>query len=408
MAVSTEEREALRKAWKGHCDALALVADEVIDGKLGDPRDGNEMAELLRSVGRIASMSLTQRMDFNDPDFPIFLRQMDDRFRYGGPDNNIAYFQTTVRGSATYRVRGNNAGRAVNIGRLWDENIETSQDGTFEVTVSAKEQSGNWTPIPAELIGDTDVPEQYPMAGGGLTIRRYDWDWDRDLPPGWLSVERIDADAPAYPPMLSANRFAAQIENATRLFLAASRWWNQRAANVRTENPVNVITPPSTSPPGVKNFKAPMTDGKPWLYYGIICFDLDDDEGILIETDLPDGAYWSFTLYNMWWESPDIMNRQTSLNQNQSHIDADGKARFVISARDPGVPNWLDTGGPRRGFLHYRWFRPDVKVPTPTSQVIKLDTLRAALPKGHPTVDLPTRKANLSKRREQLAKRFQR
>ena len=242
----------------------------------------------------------------------------------------------------------------------------------------------------------------------GLNIRRYDWDWDRDLPPGWLSVERIDPDAPAYPPALSANRFAAQLENATRLALAACRWWNQRAANVRQDSPINIITPPSTSPPGVKNFQPPMTGGKPWLYYGIICFDLDEDEAILIETDQPDGAYWSFTLYNMWWESPDIMNRQTSLNQNQAHIDADGKARFVISARDPGVPNWLDTGPARRGFLHYRWFRPDEKVPVPTSRVIKTADVRAAMPTDHPTIDLAARKAAISKRREQLAKRFQR
>lgn len=407
MAISQDEKEALRKAWKGHVDALAQVADEVIDGKIGDPRDGNEMAELLRSVGRMASMSLTHRLDFNDPDFPVFLRQMDDRYRYGGPDNNIAYFQAALRGANTYRIRGNNSGRALNVGTLWDENIATGPDGTFEVTVSAKEHSGNWTPIAADRADDINIPEQYPCAGG-FNIRRYDWDWDRDLPPGWLSIERIDADAPAYPPALSAETLAEQIENATRLFNAASRWWNQRAANVRAENEVNVITPPSTSPPGVKNFKAPMTGGKPWLYYGIIAYDLGDDDAIVIETDQPDGAYWSFTLYNMWWESPDIMNRQTSLNQNQTHLDADGKARFVISKQDPGVPNWLDTGGPRRGFLHYRWFRPDVKVPVPTSKVVKLDQVRAALPKDHPTVDRAARKATLSKRREQLAKRFQR
>ncbi|GGZ11272.1 hypothetical protein GCM10011614_27810 [Novosphingobium colocasiae] len=407
MSIGEHERLALRQAWQNHCTALNAVVSDAIDGKLGDARDGNELAELVRSIGRISAMSLQHRMDFNDPNFPLFLRQMDDRFRYGGPDNNIAYFQASLNGGATYRIRGNNGGRTMNIGMLWDENITADDDGTFEVTVSAKEQPGNWTPIPADLRGDTHIPEIYPAAGS-FNIRRYDWDWDSDLAPGWLSIERVDEQAPAYPAALEAGQFAAQIENATRLFRAAARWWNQRAADVRAHNPVNEITPPSTLPPGVKNYKPPVNAGRPWLFYGIVCLDLGDDEAIVIETDLPDGAYWSFTLYNMWWESPDIMNRQTSLNQNQTHIDADGKARFVISAKDPGVPNWLDSGGPRRGFLHYRWFRPDVKVPVPTSRLVKFDDIAAAMPSDHPRIDLAGRKAILSKRREQLAKRFQR
>ena len=408
MTVSSEDRARLRAAWTRHCDALKEVADEVIDGQLGDPRDGAEMAELLRSVARIGMLSLQHRLDFNDPDFPLFLRQMDDRYRYGGPDNNIGYFMASLRGDATYRVRGNNSGGCVNIGQLWHDEIDMDEAGTFELTVSANKTAGNWTPIAADLAGDTAIPDQYPLAGGGLSIRRYDWDWDLDRPPGWLSIERVDKDAPAYPQPLTAERLAGQIDNATKLFLAAARWWNRRAANVRAENPVNEITPPSTVPPGVKNFKVPISGNKAWLYYGIICFDLSEDEAILIETDLPDGPYWSFTLYNMWWEAPDIMNRQTSVNARQAHIDADGKARFVISRRDLGVPNWLDSGEARRGFLHYRWFRPDQQLPAPTSRLLKIGDVQRHLPQDHPRIDQAARRTTLSRRREQLAKRYQR
>jgi hypothetical protein len=406
--ISQHDREVLRDAWAGHCDALRQVSDEVINGELGDPRDGDELAELLRSVGRFAALSLQHRLDFNDPDFPLFFRQMDDRFRYGGPDTNIAYFMAAVRGDAEYRVRGNNAGRSLNIGRLWHDNIETDADGNFELYLSAQERGVNWTPLDPATRGDTHIPEQYPIAGGAFGIRRYDWDWDKDLAPGWLTIERVDAGAPAYPPPLSAAQLAAQIENATRFFLAASRWWNRRATAIRRDTPVNTITPPSTSPPGVKDFKVPSTGGKAWLYYGVICFDLAEDEAIFIETELPDGPYWSFTLYNMWWESPDIMNRQTALNANQSHVDTDGKARFVISSRDPGIGNWLDTGGGRRGFLHYRWFRPNEAIPTPTARVIKAAHAAELFPSDHPRLDAAQRKAAISVRREQLAKRFQR
>lgn len=408
MSVTDEERTRLRAAWTRHSDALKQVGDEVIDGVLGDPRDGQEMAELLRSVARIGIMSLQQRLDFNDPDFPLFLRQMDDRYRYGGPDNNIGYFMAALKGSATYRVRGNNSGGCLNIGNLWHDEIAMDDNDTFEVAVSAAQAEGNWTSIDADLSGDITIPEQYPIAGVGLAVRRYDWDWDQDTPPGWLSIERVDDGAPMYPQPLTPERLAGQIDNATDLFLKAARWWNQRAANVRAENSVNEITPPSTQPPGVTNYKAPASGNKAWLYYGIICFDLAEDDAILIETDLPDGPYWSFTLYNMWWEGPDIMNHQSSLNTRQTYIDEDGKARFIISRRDPGTPNWLDTGGAQRGFLHYRWFRPDQKLPVPTSRFMNVADVREHLPKEHPSIDLASRRAILSKRREQLVKRYQR
>ena len=406
--ISKEHRKVLRDAWRKWGDAQQVLADEIIDGELGDARDDNELAQCLRAMGRVASMCLTHRLDFNDPDFPLFFRQMDDRYRYGGPDLNIAYFMTALRGDASYRVRGNNAGRSLNLGTLWQHEIATDQDGTFEVNVSADESAGNWSPLASDLQGHLGIPDQYPTAGAGLTVRRYDWDWDQELAPGWLSIERVDDAAPDYPASLDSQNLADQIINATKLFNAAGRWWIERAARVREQHQPNVITPPSTTPPGVINFKAPASAGKPWLYYGIISYDLDQDDAIFIETDQPDGDYWSFTLYNVWWESPDIMNRQTSLNQNQAHIDDDGKVRFVIAPKDPGVPNWLDSGDGRRGFLHYRWFRPDQSLPEPVAQLVRQSDVRQRLPKDHPEITPARRKAILSRRREQLAKRFQR
>ena len=406
--INQRHREILRSAWREWTAAQQTLADEIIDGELGDARDDTELAQCLRAIGRIASMCLTHRLDFNDPDFPVFFRQMDDRYRYGGPDLNIAYFMAALRGDAQYKVRGNNGGRALNLGALWQHEISTDDDGTFAVTIGGDKTEGNWSPLPLDLQGDVDIPDQYPTAGAGLTIRRYDWDWDGEQAPGWLSIERIDKNAPPYPAPTDSHTLATQISNATKLFNAAGRWWIQRAARVREQNTANVITPPSTTPPGVINFKAPASAGKPWLYYGIIAYDLDEDDAIVIETGQPDGDYWSFTLYNAWWESPDIMNRQTSLNQNQVHVDADGKVRFIIAPQDPAAPNWLDSGDGRRGFLHYRWFRPDKSIPEPIAKMVKIAKVHQSLPPGHPHIAPDQRRAILSKRREQLAKRFQR
>ena len=59
----------------------------------------------------------------------------------------------------------------------------------------------------------------------------------------------------------------------------------------------------------------------------------------------------------MWYISLDYINHQTSLTADQARIDPDGMMRFVISERDPGVANWLELTGRRRGYVQIRWQR---------------------------------------------------
>ena len=59
----------------------------------------------------------------------------------------------------------------------------------------------------------------------------------------------------------------------------------------------------------------------------------------------------------MWYISLDYINHQTSLTADQARIDPDGMLRFVISERDPGVANWLECTGHRRGYVQIRWQR---------------------------------------------------
>ena len=59
----------------------------------------------------------------------------------------------------------------------------------------------------------------------------------------------------------------------------------------------------------------------------------------------------------MWYVSLDYVNHQTSLTADQARIDPDGEIRYVISERDPGVANWLERTGHRRGYVQLRWQR---------------------------------------------------
>jgi hypothetical protein len=128
-------------------------------------------------------------------------------------------------------------------------------------------------------------------------------------------------------------------------------------------------------------------------------YDLADDEALLVEVKIPEEVgYWSLILTNEIYETTDWYNNQSSLNDTQAVLDEDGIFRAVISARDPGVPNWLDTSGYPRGAVQGRWFDTDER-PTPAMRKLKLSGIRAALPAGTLTVSPAERDASIRARR---------
>ena len=100
--------------------------------------------------------------------------------------------------------------------------------------------------------------------------------------------------------------------------------------------------------------------------------------------------------------TPDCVRHQVSLNQVQARADADGKLRYVVSASDPGVPNWLDTAGNSSGFVFLRWQGlpgPFGDADAPSAELVKLTDLRAKLPTDTPIVDATARAEQLAARR---------
>ena len=76
------------------------------------------------------------------------------------------------------------------------------------------------------------------------------------------------------------------------------------------------------------------------------------------------------------------MNRQSSLNDAQAHIDSDGKFRAVISRLDPGVPNWLDKADYPWGIIQMRWNLAS-EYPDPTIKKVPFAEVRDHLPARH-------------------------
>ena len=51
------------------------------------------------------------------------------------------------------------------------------------------------------------------------------------------------------------------------------------------------------------------------------------------------------------------MHHQTSLTADQAHVTSDGLIHLVVSGRDPGLANWVETLGRREGIMQFRWQR---------------------------------------------------
>jgi hypothetical protein len=128
-------------------------------------------------------------------------------------------------------------------------------------------------------------------------------------------------------------------------------------------------------------------------------YELADDEALLFEVAIPKQCgYWSLILTNEIYETTDWYNNQSSLNGAQARLDARGMFHAVISARDPGVPNWLDTAGNPRGAVQGRWLDCEER-PLPTMRKMSVADVRGLMPSDTPIVSRTARETALRERR---------
>jgi uncharacterized membrane protein len=137
--------------------------------------------------------------------------------------------------------------------------------------------------------------------------------------------------------------------------------------------------------------------------YAYCFWDLADGDALVVECDVPSARYWSFQLYNLgWFEAFDLDDRIVSVNNAQAALSDDTeRVEVVVSASDPGVRNWLDTGGRRHGLLMLRWFWPDEDAPppSPSTRVVSAASLSGP-------VDTEARRAERRARLDHLSWRF--
>ncbi len=138
-------------------------------------------------------------------------------------------------------------------------------------------------------------------------------------------------------------------------------------------------------------------------------FLLEPGEAFVVDVSDGGAEYFTVPLGNIWGTTLDIYDRTGSLNKAQSQPNPDGTYTYVISAEDPGVPNWLDPDGLPEGILTLRMAEFPEGGATPdlaaTGRVIKLADLDAELP-DVPRMTADQRAAQIAERQAGYLRRL--
>ncbi|MET0988393.1 MAG: hypothetical protein ABW034_23585 [Steroidobacteraceae bacterium] len=327
-----------------------------------------------------------------------------DVYTLGGNDASNYYAALFLDGRRTYRLTGrlgdirimtlqvsshlsgSPGQRFIANRELYASNV--SADGTFELIFSA----APGTDQDVALDADSDY--------NFVTIRRQMADWFDDE--GELRLELI-GETPG-DDRFDAAEVTARIRRAADFYTYAIKEWVVGVYDYfksRCGDKTNTVGFISSASPPDELALSPTTD------YGFIIFDLPPDEAMIVEMEVPDGLYWSFQLFDVWGKSIDFMHHQSDINMHRAVIDTDERFRAVIASHDPGVPNWLDSNGHRRGVFIMRNYCASIH-PAPALRVVKAAELRKHLPADTPRITSEQRRDALEHRRQGFLRLYNR
>jgi hypothetical protein len=113
--------------------------------------------------------------------------------------------------------------------------------------------------------------------------------------------------------------------------------------------------------------------GTPDQTYALGPYDLDKDQALVMDVTFPPCAYASAALWNRFSQTVDRRFRRSTINHTEAVVGAWGVSRIVVADRDPGVPNWLDTGGHPRGSVFWRFLLAEHPPPPIACQVVRIE-----------------------------------
>ena len=330
----------------------------------------------------------------------------DDMFSLGlvGPDWH--YGLTYLDGARTYRLSGHRGENDLLLIQVCNESLgvagsrtvgmhdlneiaDIARDGTYQIILGGPKKARNWIP----LDSDSDWNFVYIRT----QITKYG---NEDI--GEYRIEHVDPVSRAYSEAeeFSEDDMARRIHRAEMLMRIYIREFTigiYDFAMAGSHGQVNTMS----LQPGLT-----FVGGSSFSRYAQGVFSIEDDDALIVEmNEAPDSPYWGLMLGDTWSRALPFSRYQTSLNNAQAVRDADGGYRFVLSLRDPGVANWLDTTGHNDGEMFFRNYFTRENI-VPTVRKVPFDEVMAYLPDGTATATPEQRAADLAYRREGFVRMY--
>ncbi|WAG80244.1 DUF1214 domain-containing protein [Metapseudomonas furukawaii] len=354
------------QVWNAFCDQLKRSGEQILRAEA--PSDGQTRAEGFRYLTRLLRIALEMHLEFADPDFPGFFSPSHETAKIGADNPDNLYQYARLNGQRAYRVSGRRGsvaylsfgtqkggyesdGTMIQTGFIDASQLQLEADGRFELVLSQERPAhGNWLRLEPQ--------------SNALIVRQTFLDRASEQP-AQLRIEPLDPCRKPQP--LSAERLqqglgraANFVENTARLF---ADWAEGYQANANQLPPADQALCQSVG-------------GDPNIFYYHGYWSLADDEALLIEVDpVPDCDFWNLQINNYWMESLDYRHHRICLNKHSARTDGRGGVRLVLSHRDPGLPNWLETASHGEGTYCLRWVGAERPV-HPTTRVVKFDHLK--------------------------------
>ena len=308
--------------------------------------------------------------------------------RMGGDNPDNCYRLAGIAPRGRYRLTGRlrpdrpahasftlveNWGTSVTVQTLEMAKLEAAEDGSFTITIDDRPANGRMN----HMTSNPRVKF--------LFIRDSMMDWARETPLD-LHIERLDS-------LGIARSLEERLDEALRRVredVPLYYWFFRLSAG----HAINTIPQP---------VRTATFGGLVIQSTGLGRLHLKDDEAAIIRFDPAGAAYNSLQTANWWYQSIDSHRLQTGLSLAQTIPNADNTVTTVVSTQDPGIHNWVDTGGFKDLLPMIRWqgLSPEQvrEGPRLWIDVVPFGQLDRYLPKDIARVDAAGREAQVEARR---------
>lgn len=315
-------------------EAQRLIADPPFEATEVERAEGQDyLSGLIRS-------SIQMAFD-HDVTHPVLINPTHQYARQGLDNPDAVYFNAPLTSDASYVVRGRRG---------------TTTDLSFQIMDGTYSDAGAPNTVIAFDDRELDVAEDGTFAwhfgaalglakGATLIVREVYSDWSAEER-GTLWIERTDTLGTPRA-AVTAQTMEKKYGVAAKLLLGRITTWFAFPEWFTYKEPVNTLTVPASTPGGLAS-----------QFSSIGHYALTPAEALVVTVPACDAApYQAIQIGSRWYASTDYEHHQTSLTRAQSQVSGDGLLRYVITERDPGLANWLETTGHDRGVMMLRWQR---------------------------------------------------